>query len=82
MICDGAKPSCALRLSTAAAAGVKAAILALSGVMVPAGNGIVSGRPSETLANLGRVSHPGMNATGREINALLTGAAGRAAKNG
>lgn len=67
MICDGAKPGCALKLSTAAGVAVKAALLALNGSMVPTDNGIVGPTCEDTIKNLGRVSSPGMVETDRVI---------------
>lgn len=67
MICDGAKPGCALKLSTAAGSAVKSALLALQGSIVPSDNGIVADSCEETIANLGKVSSPGMLETDRVI---------------
>jgi L-cysteine desulfidase len=67
MICDGAKPGCALKLSTAAGVAVKSAILALNGSVVPADNGIIGNTCEETIRNLGRVSMPGMLETDKII---------------
>lgn len=52
MICDGAKVGCALKLATSASAAVQSAFLAVENIVVPLGNGIISGTVEETLHNL------------------------------
>lgn len=66
-ICDGAKEGCALKLATASAAALQAALLAKSGVRIPVTNGIVGHDASETIYNVGRISNPGMIDTDRVI---------------
>lgn len=67
MICDGAKPGCALKLSTAAGAAVNSALLAIEGSVVPCGNGIIGRTCEDTIKNLGKVSFPGMRETDKTI---------------
>ncbi|SFE26164.1 L-cysteine desulfidase family protein [Peptostreptococcus sp. D1] len=67
MICDGAKPGCALKLSTAASAAVRNALLAKQGNYAQSINGIVGLNVDETIRNLGRVSDLGMSATDETI---------------
>lgn len=55
-ICDGAKVGCALKLATAAGTAVKSALLALEGLRVPAGNGIVGTDAASTIANIARAA--------------------------
>ena len=61
MICDGAKRGCALKLSISAGAAVEAAVLASSGVVIPARDGIVGDSLDETIGNLAEVSLVGMS---------------------
>lgn len=71
MLCDGAKISCAYKLSTAAALAVQAAYLSLEGCCVPAGEGIIGATIEQTFANIGRINNPGMTATDREMIAII-----------
>lgn len=61
MICDGAKPGCALKLSTAAGNAVQAALLALEGVTLTNTDGILSETLEQTIRNLGVLSTRGMS---------------------
>lgn len=67
MICDGAKNSCALKLATAAATGIKASILAMNGTIAPSCDGIVGRTAEESIKNLGILSRDGMQLTDRTI---------------
>lgn len=71
MFCDGAKISCAYKLSTAAFLAVQAAYLAISGCFVPAGVGIIGESIEQTFANVGRLNNPAMLATDQEIIAII-----------
>lgn len=53
MICDGAKGSCALKLATSVAAANLSASLAMSGVSVGCGNGIIGLTADDSIDNLG-----------------------------
>lgn len=67
MICDGGKVGCALKLATAAAAAVESSLLAQKNIVVPDTNGIITNSIERTIANLGKVSNPGMLATDKVI---------------
>ncbi|MDF2671872.1 MAG: serine dehydratase subunit alpha family protein [Clostridiales bacterium] len=67
MICDGAKGSCALKVSTAASAAVQSAILAINDSIIPSGTGIIAVSAEETIMNLGTLSKEGMNITDKVI---------------
>ncbi len=69
-ICDGAKESCALKLSAAAGTAAESALLALKGVKVPADNGIIFENAEETLKAIGRISHS-MGSTDIEITKII-----------
>ncbi len=71
MFCDGAKSSCAYKLSTAAALAVQAAYLAMEGCHVPAGEGIIGTSIEETFANIGRLNDPGMLETDRVMVSII-----------
>ena len=61
VICDGAKPGCALKLGTAAASAVQSAIYALYNHYASDNNGIVTGSAEESIRNLGILSKKGMS---------------------
>lgn len=56
MICDGAKESCALKLSTAAGTATESAIMALNSMEVPSDNGIINKRAEITMVNIGKIA--------------------------
>jgi L-cysteine desulfidase len=71
IICDGAKTSCSMKVSTSAAAAVKAAMLAADHVRVSASEGIVAETADQTIANLGLLSRQGMLETDRQIIRIM-----------
>ena len=71
MFCDGAKLSCAYKLSTAASFAVQASYLALDGCYLPEGVGIIAHTIEQTFANVGRLNDPGMLATDRELVQII-----------
>lgn len=56
MICDGAKPGCALKVSSAADMATRAASLAIKKVEVSADDGIVAPTAEQTIRNLAELS--------------------------
>ena len=71
VICDGAKASCALKLSTAAGTAVQAALFALQGVSVQPTDGIVGATLEQTTKNVGLLSTEGMVETDRTILKIM-----------
>jgi L-cysteine desulfidase len=67
MICDGAKMGCALKTMTAVDSAFRAATLALSGIGIPASDGIVGEDGEASLINLGRLAQHGMTSVDTEI---------------
>ncbi len=67
VICDGAKPGCAFKLGTAAAAGVQSSLLAMGGYYACKNNGIVTGTAEESIKNLKTLSEKGMSNVDRTI---------------
>ena len=63
IVCDGAKESCSMKLSTSAEESVIAAYLALNGVVTDANVGIVGDSIEETIINIGKLSHLGFAQT-------------------
>ena len=60
VICDGAKNSCAFKLSTAAGSAVQSALFSLHGLIVKESDGIVGKTSEDTLKNVGKLSLDGM----------------------
>lgn len=71
MICDGAKIGCAMKTMTGVDAAFRSAHLALSGVGIPATDGIVGQDGAESLSNLGRLAQKGMANVDAEILAIM-----------
>lgn len=67
VICDGAKAGCSLKLATAAAGAVQAALFALHGIEVQSRDGIIDASPEQTMRNIGTLSTQGMIETDRTI---------------
>lgn len=66
VVCDGAKASCAYKVSTASAAALEYAYLAREKkVFIPASEGIVSSKIEDTFKGLARLNNPGMIETDR-----------------
>jgi L-cysteine desulfidase len=71
MLCDGAKESCAYKLSASTATAIQFAYLAMQGAYVPAGMGVVGNTIEGTIENLGRLNNPGMVETDRLVLELI-----------
>jgi len=69
-ICDGAKESCALKLSTAAGTATECALMALNGMKVSPDNGIIFENAEETIKAIGQISHS-MASTDVEILKII-----------
>ena len=67
MICDGAKPGCALKISTAVSAAVQCALLAKDGVEISSHDGIIHRDVEQTIKNLGLLGSNGMVETDKVI---------------
>ena len=71
LVCDGAKVSCAYKVSLAAATAVQSAYLALEGVGIDAGTGILGHTIEGTFRNLGVLNNRGMVETDRVMMELI-----------
>lgn len=71
IICDGAKPGCALKLATAAGSAVKSALLALQGVHVPACEGLSAETFPQAIDNLALFCAKGMQGAERTVLEVL-----------
>jgi len=73
IICDGAKPSCAAKISISVDAAIMASKMALSGNNFNGGEGIVMDDVEETISNVGRIGRIGMKETDIEILNMMIG---------
>lgn len=71
VICDGAKDSCSLKLSTAAGTAIQSALFSLHGINVKATDGIVALSSEQTMQNIGTLSTQGMIETDRTILQIM-----------
>lgn len=60
LICDGAKPGCAMKAITAVDTAIRSALMALKGYGLTADEGLVGQTVELSLRNLGRISLEGM----------------------
>jgi L-cysteine desulfidase len=60
LICDGAKPGCAMKAITAVDTAIRSALMALKGYGLSADDGLVGQTVEESLRNLGRITLEGM----------------------
>lgn len=60
VVCDGAKPGCALKIATAVNSAIRSASMALNGLGADAHDGIVTVNVEQTLENLGVLGNQGM----------------------
>ncbi len=72
IICDGAKPSCAAKISQAVDAGIFGYEMFKNGQQFYQGEGIVAKGVENTIRNIGRLGHDGMRETDREIIHIMT----------
>lgn len=72
MICDGAKPSCALKLTSGVSTAVFSAILSMEGKYVTSVEGIIENDVDRSIRNLTRIGSEGMNETDRMVLDIMT----------
>ena len=72
MICDGAKPSCALKVSTGVSTAVLSAIMAMENRFVTTVEGIIDEDVDQSIRNLTRIGSQGMNETDRLVLEIMT----------
>ncbi len=72
MICDGAKPGCAMKVSSGASTAVISAMLAMEGHCLTADEGIVDDDVDRTIANLAAIGHDAMIETDRLVLRIMT----------
>lgn len=72
MVCDGAKPSCALKMSTGLYSAFVSAELALHDKVVDACDGLSERDVDFSIRNLGRLGHDGMDQTDDMVLDIMT----------
>lgn len=72
MICDGAKPSCALKISSGVSTAMMSAMLAMNGKCVTSTEGIISEDVDATIHNLTSIGREAMNETDRLVLRIMT----------
>ncbi len=72
MICDGAKPSCAMKLTSGVSTAVISAMCAMEGHEVSAVEGIIDSDVDRSIANLTAIGRDAMNETDRLILSIMT----------
>ncbi|MDR1006927.1 MAG: L-serine ammonia-lyase, iron-sulfur-dependent, subunit alpha [Bacteroidales bacterium] len=72
MICDGAKGSCALKISAGLNAAYDSYLLAMARSVVDKTDGIADEDVDKSIENLGRIGEKGMNETDRMILDIMT----------
>ena len=72
MICDGAKPSCALKISSGVSTAMMSAMLAMNGKCVTSTEGIISDDVDVTIHNLTSIGREAMNETDRLVLQIMT----------
>ncbi|MGN0048775.1 MAG: serine dehydratase subunit alpha family protein [Bacteroides sp.] len=72
MICDGAKPSCALKVTTGVSTAVLSAIMAMENRYVTSVEGIIDEDVDQSIRNLTKIGSQGMNETDRLVLQIMT----------
>lgn len=73
MICDGAKPSCALKVTTGVSTALLSAIMAMENRYVTAVEGIIDEDVEHCIHNLTQIGAGGMNETDKMVLEIMTG---------
>ena len=72
MICDGAKPSCALKVTTGVSTAVLSAIMAMENRCVTSVEGIIDEDVDQSIRNLTKIGSKGMNKTDKLVLEIMT----------
>ena len=72
MICDGAKPSCSLKLTTGVSTAVLSAVMAMENHYVTSVEGIIDDDVDQSIRNMTLIGREGMNETDRLILQIMT----------
>ncbi|MDE6697480.1 MAG: L-serine ammonia-lyase, iron-sulfur-dependent, subunit alpha [Muribaculaceae bacterium] len=72
MICDGAKPSCSMKISSGVSTAMMSAMLAMKGFAVTSAEGIISDDVDETIHNLTSIGRDSMQVTDKLVLQIMT----------
>lgn len=72
MICDGAKPSCSMKISSGVSTAMMSAMLAMKGYSVTSAEGIIADDVDRTIRNLTSIGREAMKATDRMVLDIMT----------
>ena len=72
LLCDGAKPSCSLKVSSGVSTAMFSALLAMEQKVVTGSEGIVDDDVDQTIDNLTSIGRVGMNETDRLVLNIMT----------
>lgn len=72
MICDGAKPSCAMKVTSGVSTAVLSAMMAIEGRCVTSVEGIIEEDVDRSIRNLTRIGRDAMNETDRIVLDIMT----------
>ena len=72
MICDGAKPSCAMKLMSGVSTAVMSALMAMNGRCVTSVEGIIDDDVDRSIQNLTRIGRDAMNETDQIVLDIMT----------
>lgn len=72
MVCDGAKPSCALKVTSGVSTAVLSAMLAIQNKYVTSVEGLVEDDVDRTIHNMTRIGAEGMNETDKMVLDIMT----------
>ena len=73
MICDGAKPSCALKVASGVSTAVLSAMMAMKDKCVSSVEGIIDEDVDQSIRNLTKIGSQAMNETDRMVLDIMTG---------
>lgn len=73
MICDGAKPSCAMKLTSGVSTAVISAIMAMEGHAASSVEGIIDDDVDRSIRNFATIGRNGMDETDRIVLSIMTG---------
>lgn len=71
IVCDGAKPSCAAKISTALSAAMLGHYMAMKGRRFQPGEGLVKSTADRTVAAIGKMANTGMRTTDQTILEIM-----------
>ncbi|MDF2926187.1 MAG: protein yhaM [Paenibacillaceae bacterium] len=71
IVCDGAKPSCGIKIAASLDAAIMAHLLASDNKVYLPGDGLVKDDIEQTIASVGRLARDGMKETGEQILKIM-----------